>query len=216
MRAKSRVPSCITPNTSEGTPESKTIKLKARIILPELLQKSSLFDLLKRIDVDIAEKIRLKGCPYCNGPLHDAKYARQPRGGPDDIPDEYLIRFSLCCGNCRRRTLPPSCLFMGRRVYWGVVILVVLAFRQNNPDCASARKIQEIFGISRETLKRWIDYYQDVFPHTSKWQRLRSRVISTVSNSELPGGLLKYFIECYKSTEKGVIECLKFLASDNL
>jgi len=185
-------------------------------MLAELLQKVNLFYLLHCIDIDFAQKTQQKGCPYCNGPLHYAKYTRKPRGGPEDIPDEYLTRFSLCCGNCRRRTLPPSCLFMGRRVYWGIVILVVLTFKQNNPDCASAGKIQEIFGISRETLKRWIDYYQDVFPQTSKWQRLRSRIISAVMDSELPGGLLNYFIGCYKSTEKGVIECLKFLASDNL
>jgi hypothetical protein len=185
-------------------------------MVPELLQKVNLFYLLHCIDIEFAEKTQKKGCPYCNGPLHYAKYTRQPRGGPENIPGEYLIRLSLCCGHCRRRTLPPSCLFLGRKVYWGAVILVVLTFRQNNPDCASARKIQEIFNISRETLKRWIEYYQDVFPNTSKWQRLRSRVISSVMDSDLPGGLLNYFIDCYKSAEKGVIECLKFLALDNL
>ena len=27
----------------------------------------------------------------------DANYPRKPRGGPVDIPEEYLIRQSLCC-----------------------------------------------------------------------------------------------------------------------
>ena len=186
-------------------------------MLPELLQKTNLFYTLHCIDKELAEKTRQKNCPYCDDTLHNAKYKRKPKGSLDNIPDEYLNRYSLCCRNkdCRCRTLPPSCLFFGRRVYWGCVILIVLTFRQNNPNSASARKIQEIFDINRETLKRWIDYYRDVFPYTPQWQRLRSRIASSVKNNELPWGLLNHFINHFKSAEEGLIECLKFMASDN-
>ena len=114
-------------------------------MLTELVEKVSLFRILHRIDTDLCNQHRQKGCPYCGGPLHQSNYERKPRGGPDNIPDEYLIRQSLCCGRpeCRRRALPQSCLFMGRRVYWGCVILVVMAFKQNRPHAASARKINE-------------------------------------------------------------------------
>jgi hypothetical protein len=185
-------------------------------MLPELIQKVSLFHLLHRIDIDLAKQHQQGRCPYCNGPLHYSNYERKPRGGPDKIPDEYLIRFSLCCGNvhCRRRSLPPSCLFMGRRVYWGCVILVVMSLRQNRPDGASARKIRELFAISRKTLKRWIAYFRDEFPVSTQWQRLRGRLASTVSNDELPAGLVTYFLNNFKSPQQALIACLKFLASE--
>ena len=88
-------------------------------MLAELLQRVSLFRLLHRIDQDLAEKSRLAGCPYCQGPLHRARYLRKPRGGPENIPEEYFFRLSLSCGreHRRRRVLPPSCMFMGRKVY---------------------------------------------------------------------------------------------------
>lgn len=184
-------------------------------MLPELLQKSSLFSLLHRIDKNLAKQCRQSGCPFCDGLLHQANYERKPRGGPEDLPEEYMIRQSLCCGreSCRRRTLPPSCLFMGRRVYWGGVILVVMALRQNRPEGASTIKLMRMFGMSRKTLFRWIAYFRDVFPISAQWQRLRGRVDSSVSDRDLPGGLLNYFIRHAASVEQGIVKCLYFLAT---
>ena len=184
-------------------------------MLPELLQKSSLFSLLHRIDRDLASQCREKRCPFCGGPLNQANYERKPRGGPEDLPEEYLIRQSLCCSreNCRRRTLPASCLFMGRRVYWAGVILVIMALRQNRPNGASTIKLMRMFGISRKTLFRWIDYFREEFPISAQWQRLRGRVHASVRNSELPGGLLRYFIRYADSAEEGLVRCLRFLAT---
>jgi hypothetical protein len=185
-------------------------------MLSELLEKVSLFRILHRIDTDLCKQLRQKGCPYCDGPLHQSNYERKPRGGPETIPDEYLIRQSLCCGRpqCRRRSLPGSCLFMGRRVYWGCVILVVMTFKQNRLHSASARKIKERFGISRETLKRWIAYFRDEFPVSIQWQRLRGRLAATISNNELPAGLIDYFIKSFQPPQQALIGCLMFLASE--
>jgi len=130
-------------------------------MLPELLQKSSLFSLLHRIDTDLANQCRERGCPFCGGHLHQATYQRKPRGGPEGLPAEYLVRQSLCCGreNCRRRSLPVSCLFMGRRVYWAGVILVVMALRQNRPESAGTGELMRMFGMTRKTLFRWMSYF---------------------------------------------------------
>ncbi len=144
-------------------------------MLPELLQKVSLFRVLYHIDADLSAQQQQNRCPYCNGPLHQSNYGRKPRGGPDNIPDNYMIRHSLCCGReaCRQRTLPPSCRFMGRRVYWSCVILVLMAFRQNRADGASARKLMELFEIDRNTFRRWIEYFRDQFPVSAQWKALR-------------------------------------------
>lgn len=183
-------------------------------MLTELLRRVSLFRLLRAIDVDLARKIRDECCPHCGGPLRRASYRRKPRGGPETIPEEYLMRESLCCGRegCRKRTLPPSCLFMGRRVYWGCVILVVLALRQQRPDGASAGKLQRMFAIPRKTLVRWFAYFRDEFPGSAKWQRLRGRVPPSVDNRRLPGSLLECFLEKAVSAQGALVDCLRFLA----
>ncbi len=185
-------------------------------MISELLQKSSLFSLLHRIDIDLSNERRLKGCPFCNGPLYQANYERKPRGGPEDLPDEYCLRQSLCCGcdGCRRRCLPPSCLFMGRRVYFCAIIVVVMALRQNRPGGASTDELKDMFGISKKTLLRWITYFREEFPLSTTWQQLRGRIHSSVNNNGLPGNLLSHFIRNADSTEEGLVACLRFLASD--
>ncbi len=185
-------------------------------MISELLLKSSLFSLLHKIDVDLAKHCRLKGCPYCDGPLHQANYERKPRGGPENLPDDCSVRQSLCCSRegCRRRCLPESCLFMGRRVYFGAVVLVVMALRQNRPGGASSAELENMFGISKKTLIRWITYFREEFPLSTKWQQLRGRVHSSVSNRGLPGNLLTYFIHNRDSSGEGLVDCLRFLASD--
>ncbi len=40
---------------------------------------------LHRIDRELAEETRAKGCPFCGGALHYATYRRAPRGGPEDL-----------------------------------------------------------------------------------------------------------------------------------
>ncbi|NTV35248.1 MAG: hypothetical protein HGA74_07480 [Deltaproteobacteria bacterium] len=166
------------------------------------------------MDGDLARDKREQRCPHCGGPLYQSNYVRKPRGGPPTIPEAYLIRESLCCGRegCRKRTLPPSCLFMGRRVYWGCVILVVMALRQKRPRGASARKLQTIFEISRSTLARWFAYFKEAFPRSAKWQQLRGRVICGVENDRLPASLLECFLDEAQTAQGGLVGCLVFLS----
>jgi len=184
-------------------------------MLSELLQKASLFSLLHRIDFDLAEQVQSKGCPFCNGTLHQANYPRKPRGGPADIPEEYLLRRSLCCAGleCRRRTNPPSALFMGRRVYWGSVIIVVMTLSQGRLCGASLAKLARMFSISHQTIKRWIAWFRDEFPQSAQWHQLRGRVACTVSNDKLPASLVLYFLNHFPSSEQALVACLKFLAT---
>jgi hypothetical protein len=186
-------------------------------MLPELLQKSNLYSLLYRIDMDLAGQCREYGCPYCGGRLHQADYGRKPRGGPVSIPEPYLLRHSFCCGrpDCRKRTLPPSCRFWGRRVYWGCVILVVMALRQGRTTGFSINKIMKMFAIDRKTVCRWILYFREYFPTTDRWRKLRGRVSAQVQDSSLPTGLLEYFFDHCRSYEIGLLGCLHFLAAPN-
>ena len=184
-------------------------------MLPELLQKASLFSLLYRIDMDLARQHQQGGCPSCGGPLHQANYMRKPRGGPDDIPEDCLLRLSLCCGReeCRCRSMPPSTRFLGRRVYWGCVILVAMTLRQNRAEGMSANKVMRLLGVSRKTLIRWAIYFREVFPFSAQWQRFRGRVSPSVRDNDLPGALLRFFLHNNESPDKGLIACLYSLST---
>lgn len=184
-------------------------------MLPELLQKSNLFFLLYQIDLDLAQKCRETGCPFCNGSLNQANYSRKPWGAPPNIPDSQKIRQSLCCSKegCRKRRLPPSCIYMGRKKYWSAVIIVVMALRQNSHHRTSCVKLMRLFNISYKTILRWRDWFRDIFPTTSQWHRLRGRVSALIDSSQLPASLLDHFLKTHKSDEAGLIGCLIFLAS---
>lgn len=183
-------------------------------MLSEILQKTKLFHLLHLIDLDLAVCKRKDGCLHCGGPLHQANYQRKPRGGPE-IPEPYSTRQSLCCGRegCRRRCAPESCLFMGRRVYWRCVVLVVVALKQRRPDSLSARQLVRIFGISGNTLKRWFNFFREVFAESPEWQRVRGRLSSCVANDRLPSSLLEYCIEQSQDALFGLVGCCRLLAT---
>ena len=183
-------------------------------MLAELLQDVSFFRILHQIDQDLALACQKATCPYCQSPLHNAPYTRKPRGGPSSIPEEYCIRLSLCCSKeeCRRRVLPPSCLFLGRKVYWSAVILIITTLQQQNPKENSINMLARKFDISRNTVVRWISYFREVFPKSQQWQKLRGLVSAQISNHKLPQALVEYFLGIQASSSRGVIKCLKFLA----
>jgi len=152
--------------------------------------------------------------PYCGGPLHSAHYQRKPRGGPPDLCEAYEVRFSLCCGRdgCRRRILPPSVRFWGRRVYWAPVMLLVSALRQGqNPDITLER-LKGLCGVWRSTVKRWQRYFLTLFPHTITYRRLSGRLMPPIGADRLPGGLLARFCQAFCDPVIALVKCLQTLA----
>ncbi|MBI5441833.1 MAG: helix-turn-helix domain-containing protein [Deltaproteobacteria bacterium] len=153
--------------------------------------------------------------PYCGGPLHRAGYERKPRGGPPDLPEIYSVRLSLCCGRegCRRRTLPPSVLFWGRRVYWAAVVLVLTALRQGRTEGATVRRLQELCGVTRPTLARWLRYFRDAFPQTRAWRALSGRLWPPVSSRALPEVIERFVVQARDGPEAGLVACLFALST---
>ncbi len=179
----------------------------------ETIQKVKLYRLLFQIDEDLAEQQRAKACPFCNAKLHNSNYPRKPRGGPDDLPDDLLIRHSLCCSAlaCRKRVLPGSCRFWDRKVYWGVVILALVTLQQGRAEGYSAGKLMRLFKISRHTLKRWIRYFRKDFPGTTRWKRIKGYFKFEFPDELLPGGIVRLLIERSGSVERGLIGSLQLL-----
>lgn len=166
-----------------------------------LLRSASLYVRLLRMDRESAEEVRIAGCPDCGGVLHVANYPRKPRGGPPpELENEYGMRLSFCCsgrgggeeGECRRRVTPPSVRFLGRRVYLGVVVILVTAMLHGVTRDRAAVLSREL-EVSQETLERWRTWWLKELPTTRLWHGAKGRVALPVDESRLPCALVERF-----------------------
>lgn len=183
-------------------------------MLPEILQSTNIFYLLHRIDIDLARQQQKAGCPFCGGPLHYSNYQRKPRGGPC-LSADLSIRRSLCCSKerCRRRTLPKSTLFMDRRVYFRVVILIVTTLSQSKPQEYSKNMLSKVLDADRKTITRWLNYFRELFPKSQTWKTIRGFISPLVTAFSLPGSLVEYYLENNKCITQAVINCLVLLTT---
>ncbi|MBN2848518.1 MAG: hypothetical protein JXP72_08755 [Coriobacteriia bacterium] len=159
-----------------------------------ILRNAQFFELLLRIDRETAERVRAGRCPRCGGPLHAGHFRRKPRGigvAAEELPDGFDVRFDLCCGRCRRRTLPESVRFLARRVYVGVAVAIATIVVRG-PDRGAMRILREQLGVSRVTVARWSHWWRELVG-SAFWQRLRGLVPPVVASRELPGALLEVF-----------------------
>lgn len=152
-----------------------------------VLHDPAFFALLLRIDQDHAAECRLLGC-FCGGPLHQANYERKPNGvAPGIVPD--TTRFSFCCGICRRRCTPESVRFLGRRVYWGAVVLLATALC-SGLNLRRGQQLSQQLGVPVRTIERWRQWWLTRFTLSTVWRDLRGRFLPVVAAIDLPGALL--------------------------
>jgi len=169
------------------------------------LAAEELFQLLEKVDADLTEEARAKGCLLCGGKLHRSDYDRKPRGGP-----QWELRFSLCCAKegCRRRHTPPSVRFMGRRVYAGLVVVLVSAMIHGlKPE--RVRSLREGLSIDRRTLERWRQWWLGIFVESSFWREARARFMPPLCLKTMPLSLcLSFGVE----RRDRLLDLLQFLA----
>jgi hypothetical protein len=149
------------------------------------------FALVSRWDAAIAQQVAVAGCSWCGGPLHRGNYLRKPRGGLlASAGESSRLRHSLCCGRrgCRRRALPPSLRFLGRRVYVEAVVVLGSVFAQL---ALSLREARAATGVPGRTLRRWGTWWRGSFPTLGVWAELRARFVPPPpEESELPRSLV--------------------------
>ncbi len=158
----------------------------------KLLGDATLYALLSRIDEDLAAETRAQRCPLCGGPLHCADYPRKPRGGPPGLGPGYGLRLSFCCADCRKRRTPPSARFLGRRVYLGVVVVLVTAL-QSGLTPKRFGPLCEHLGVDRRTVERWRRWWRETLPASCFWRVVRGRFAEPVESERLPASLLERF-----------------------
>ncbi len=158
------------------------------------LTDARLYEVLARIDDDLAETARRAGCLVCAGVLHSARFPRKPRGGPAELPAGYDRRHSFCCAadGCRKRRTPLSVRFLGRKVYLGAVVVLAAALRDGLTPGRVAH-LRQILGVDVRTLGRWRHWWRSTFAESPWWKAMRGRFAPPVPASALPRALLQRF-----------------------
>jgi hypothetical protein len=173
------------------------------------LTDTTFFHFLYKCDQQIAEEYCKKSCIYCNkGILHVANYQRKPKGVPKNVSSCFSKKFSFCCNveGCRKRTTPPSMRFMGRKVYVGMVILLVFTLGERTSSKIDQLMVLTGVNLPEETLRRW-QYWWGKLPFTDIWKQYGLGAM--IKPKKLPLSLL----ECFEgSAREKLIHLLFFLS----
>ena len=165
-------------------------------MMPNVELGEEFFSQVLAMDAELSRRVAAAGCPTCGGPLHQAHYQRKPRGGLIAAAGEaFSLRHSLCCGRegCRKRTLPPSFRFLGRRVYLEAVVLLASAAVR---VALTLRAASIATGVPGWTLRRWGSWWRTGFSSCSTWRKLRARFRPPPPEEErLPQSLIERFGE---------------------
>lgn len=137
-------------------------------------------------DLDLAEvrRVQAEGCPHCAGRLDRADIPRKVRGVCEGVERFFERRFGLCCARpgCRRRVLPASVRFLGRKVYAAVSIVMACVAEVAHRQWQQARRIA-----------RWLHWWREVFGQSDRMTVLRGRFAHPVDVAALPASLLSQF-----------------------
>jgi hypothetical protein len=175
----------------------------------ELLRDARYYEFELKVDRERLAEVRVEGCRSCGGVLHCAHFRRKPRGGLAGLGEDHERRFSLCCdrNGCRERRTPPSLRFLGRKVYWSAVVVVVSAMR-HGATATRMRRLREHFGVSRRTVERWRAWWREAFAESAFWKAAAAAFMPPVQRALLPASLLERFTG---DAEARLLALLRFL-----
>ena len=164
----------------------------------------NVLQLIENADQDLANLVHEQPCSHCGGKLHWANYLRSPRG-----MNTKALRFSLCCSKegCRRRQTPESIRFLGRKVYPGMIVVLVSAMN-HGPSQKRVAQIRKTLAVSRATLNRWRKWWLSHFVQSAFWKAARARFMPIISESAMPASLCERFGTDHLP---GMLSLLKFL-----
>jgi hypothetical protein len=171
--------------------------------MERLLKDGCLFKLLEKVDRELAQMVRAAGCRYCGGRLHCGDFPRKARGGPG-----WDERYSFDCSKCRRRHTPPSVRFLGRKVYVGVVVVLVAAM-MHGPNARRVAQLHDALGLDVRTLRRWHQWWLEIFVQKPFWKAVRGRFMPVLDEAVMPYCLVDAF---HAWGREELIKLMRFLA----
>jgi len=160
----------------------------------ETLRDARFPEALLALDVAIGQAVRAAGCPHCGAALDAGHYQRKPRGGPWALSEEQSQRLSYCCrrDGCRRRAMPASVRFLGRRVYLGVIVLLA-GLLQQGPAAWRVSRLAAALGVDRRTLIRWRTWWTTTIAGSRQFEIGRADFMPPPAGSALPASLVEGF-----------------------
>ena len=181
-------------------------------MLPTFSLGDKIFRWLVKIDEGTSRLVAAAGCQFCGGPLHRGDYPRKPRGGLLAVAGEvFTKRVSLCCGweGCRRRSTPPSVIFLGRRVYVGAAVVLAVMVAET---AERAREVRRRTGVPPRTVRRWRGWWQKKFPRSRLYRAESARFMPPLERTRLPGSLIERFERVGRCAEEVLVRVLGFIA----
>jgi len=174
--------------------------------MEQILRDGKVYELMERVDADLAARAGAEGCVHCGGRLHRGDYRRKPRRGPAN----WDRRHSFCCDRdgCRKRKTPPSVRFLGRKVYVGVVVVLVAAMMHGASE-QRVKRLREVLGIDRRTLSHWRKWWTETFGQSDFWKGERGRLREPVRVDRMPLSLVEVFAAGHR---EGLLKLMKFLS----
>ena len=174
--------------------------------MEKVLKDGRLFKLLEKMDSDMAAVAEREGCEHCGEEkLHHGDYPRKPRGVPP-----WDKRYSFCCAKegCRKRKTPPSVRFLGRKVYAGVVVVLVSAM-MHGVKRKRVERLREALGIDKRTLERWRTWWLENFVGSRFWKSARAFFMPRLDETVLPLSLVEVF---QAKRRAGMARLLEFIS----
>jgi hypothetical protein len=173
--------------------------------MEKILQDRRVYKLLEEVDRDLALKAQAVGCEHCGGALHRGDYPRKPRGGP-----AWEKRHSFCCSRegCRKRKTPVSVRFLGRKVYVGIVVVLVSAVMHGVSE-QRVKRLRQALGIDRRSLQHWRQWWTRTFVRSDFWRAQRGWFRHPIVEGRLALGLVEAFGAWQTN---GLVNLMKFLS----
>ncbi|MCP4038683.1 MAG: hypothetical protein GY733_17210, partial [bacterium] len=103
----------------------------------------------------------------------------------------------------------PSTLFLGRKVYFGAVVVLVSVLRQG-PSPTRLSRLKELVGVSARTVRRWRKWWLSSFVESDVWQAARGRLRVPADTSRLPLSLLAAFAAA--QAQQKLVDMLRFVS----
>ena len=176
--------------------------------MDKVLRDGRLYEFLEKIDKNFASQVKSRGCEHCGTVLHRADFDRKPRGA--QFGPSWDRRCSFCCSRdgCRKRHTPPSVRFLGRKVYAGVIVVLVSAM-MHGPNEQRLKRLQHALGIDRRTLKHWRQWWTEIFVQCAFWKAERGRFREQMARGQMPLCL----VDAFDARQmEGLVRLMKFLS----
>jgi len=98
---------------------------------------------------------------------------------------------------------PPSLRFLGRKVFFGVLVLLMPVLR-HGPTPERLNRLCATYAVSVRTVRRWCCFWRETFVASRVWQAARGRFAVPVRAESMPGALLGAFCEISDSASRVV------------